>query len=143
MKISIDTKEDSNDEIRKVISMLQNILGDSGQIFSNQPAALNNSPNAAESSASSPFANIFSDSPAASSVAPEESSPEEPSNSSFAIKKEDAKEEISQSTEDLFAELFSDEELKKMEPLKEPEDEDEEEELSSKSKPKKQDIEFY
>ncbi len=34
MKISVDTKEDSHEDIRKIIRMLQNFVGDSA--FSNQ-----------------------------------------------------------------------------------------------------------
>jgi len=75
MKISIDTKEDSHEEIKKVIKMLQNLVGDSQEIFTNQPIS--------------------------------ESTSQE-------IVKETETEETPQSTEDLFAELFSEEELKKM-----------------------------
>ena len=143
MKISIDTKEDSHDEIRKVINMLQNILGDAHQIFSNLPAALNDSSTAAESANSSPFANIFGDSPAPTPPAADKKTGEETSNSVLSTAQGDAKEEVSQSTEDLFAELFSEEELKKMDNVKNEEDEEEEQEIKSKSKYKKPDIEFY
>ena len=133
MKITIDTKEDSHEEIRKVIIMLQNIVGDS-QIFSNQPAALNNSSSTTETS---PFANIFGDSSVPSSATSEEINIQTASTAT--------KEETSESTEDLFAELFSEEELKKMEPVKEMEDEEGEEDLKSKTKSasKMSDIEFY
>ncbi|MEK6891909.1 MAG: hypothetical protein AABX25_01865 [Nanoarchaeota archaeon] len=131
MKVSIDTKEDSHEEIKKVIKMLQNLVGDSQEIFSNEPSV-------SVPSNESPIANIFGDS---SSGTVEISSSEQAS----APSSTEAKEEVSQSTEDLFAELFSEDELKKMEPVKAPEDEDEEEEINTKSKPKpkKPDIEFY
>lgn len=140
MRISIDTKEDSHDEIRKVIGMLQNIVGDSQPIFSNQPISSEAS-QAASSATASPFANIFGDtsSVAESPSAPVETTPQDKTNQPTAGEKE----ETSQSTEDLFAELFSEEELKKMEPAREPENEDEEEEIKSKAKSKKPDIEFY
>ena len=132
MKISIDTKEDSNDEIRKVISMLQNILGDSQQIFSNQPVSSDSNSNSP-----SPFANIFGD----AADLPSEATQESEISSTPQISKEETAEETSQSTDDLFAELFSEEELNKMEPVKEPEDEEEEQETKPKSK--RPEIEFY
>ena len=130
MKISIDTKEDSHEEIKKVISMLRNLVGDSGEIFSNDPSV--------SASSASPVANIFGDTSSVPSV-----SSENQSEISGAEALTEEKEETSQSTDDLFAELFSEEELKKMEPVKEPEDEDEEEELKSKPKSKRPDIELY
>ena len=135
MKISIDTKEDSHDEIRKVIGMLQNILGDSQPIFSNQPSSLSA---AGDSANASPFANIFGDSSASHPAAAVETAP-----SSNTAPSSEVKEEISQSTEDLFAELFSEEELKKMDDVKKEEDEEEEVEIKSKSKSKRSEIEFY
>ena len=53
MKISLDTKEDSHEEIRKVIKMLQNLVGDSQEVFTNQPESQEN--------VASPIANIFGD----------------------------------------------------------------------------------
>ncbi|HLC61171.1 MAG TPA: hypothetical protein VJJ52_07125 [Candidatus Nanoarchaeia archaeon] len=143
MKVSIDTKEDSHEEIKKVIKMLQNLVGDSQEIFSNDASV-------AQTSNASPIANIFGDNIPVSSSSELLSSSE--TTASQVVESEvnspssaEAKEEISQSTEDLFAELFSEEELKKMEPVKAPEDEDEEEEIKSKekSKSKRPDIEFY
>ena len=136
MKISIDTKEDSHEEIKKVISMLQNLVGNSHEIFSNDAAI-------SEPLNSSPIANIFGDVSSVASSGPLESPENSAETAAPSPPAEEEKEEISQSTEDLFAELFSEDELKKMEPLKE--EEDEEEELESKSKPKskKPDIEFY
>jgi len=123
MKISIDTKEDTHEDIKKVIKMLQHIVGDTQEIFINQST---------DSNVTSPMANIFGDT-SSSSSSQETQVTQETSSSS------------SDSTEDLFAELFSEEELKKMNTVKEEEDEDEEEELESKSKSKskKPDIEFY
>ncbi|MBI2656320.1 hypothetical protein HYX03_01105 [Candidatus Woesearchaeota archaeon] len=122
MKIEIDTKEDSHEDIKKVIRMLQNIVGDSHEIFTNQPAE-----SSAEATGSA-FANIFGDTSAPAQA---------PTSSETAD--ETQPEEISESTEDLFAELFSEEELKKMEATTA---KDEEEELP-KAKGKKHDIEFY
>lgn len=136
MKVSIDTKEDSHEEIKKVIKMLQNLVGDSQEIFSNEPSV-------SAPSNESPIANIFGDSSSGSSSG--EASSQTAESGVDSSSSAEAKEETSQSTDDLFAELFSEEELKKMEPVKAPEDEDEEEELKSKEKPKskKPDIEFY
>ncbi|MBI2657178.1 hypothetical protein HYX08_00615 [Candidatus Woesearchaeota archaeon] len=130
MKIEINTKEDSHEEIRKVIMMLQHIVGDSGEVFTNQPQE-----------AASPIANIFGDmpSPAAASEAAgtDEAAQEPPQETAEAA-------ETSESTDDLFAELFSEEELKKMDTVKsKEEEEDEEEEIKPKSKDKKYGIEFY
>ena len=138
MKISIDTKEDSHEEIRKVINMLQNIVGES-QVFSNQPMPSDSS------AAASPFANIFGDASASSEIAQATSSSSvQPLSEESSETTESAKQ--SESTEDLFAELFSEEELKKMDATKvKDEEEDEEEELDPKSKPKSKrpEIEFY
>ena len=133
MKISIDTKEDSHEEIAKVIRMLQNLVGDSQEVFTNQPSS--------ESSASiteDAITNILADTP---NLAQETPSAEQASQESQT--EEAQAEKAPQSTEDLFAELFSEEELKKMEatPVKE-EDEKEEEELP-KTKSKKYSIELY
>ena len=135
MKVSIDTKEDSHEEIKKIIKMLQNLIGDSEEIFSNEPSV-------SVPSNESPIANIFGDSSSGSSSGAVEISS---SGQASAPSSAEAKEEVSQSTEDLFAELFSEEELNKMEPVKAPEDEDEEEEIKSKekTKSKRPDIEFY
>lgn len=42
MKITIDTKEDSHEEIRKVIRMLQNLVGEE-KVYSNQGNIFNDS----------------------------------------------------------------------------------------------------
>ena len=40
MKITIDTKEDTHEDIRKVISLLSNLIGNGGgEVFSNQNAS--------------------------------------------------------------------------------------------------------
>ena len=141
MKVSIDTKEDSHEEIKKVIKMLQNLVGDSQEIFSND-SSISSSAN------SSPISNIFGDamsisSPGELSGSSETSESEAAESEVGSLSSAEANESVSQSSEDLFAELFSDEELKKMEPVKAPEDEDEEEEIKSKPKSKRPDIEFY
>lgn len=126
MKVSIDTKEDSHEDIRKVIKMLQNIVGGNQEIFTNQPISEAN--NADTQSA---FTNIFGDTSASSQTS--ENAPETT---------QEAKEETSESTEDLFAELFSEEEIKKMDTATVKDEEDKEEE-ASKTKDKKYSIEFY
>ena len=121
MKITVDTKDDSHDDIRKVIKMLQNIVGDSQEIFTNQPQA---------QETISPIANIFggaSSNPASSS---------EPTSEVSTFEAESTE----QSTEDLFAELFSEEELKKMDTTKIKEENEEE---LPKAKGKKYSIELY
>ena len=128
MKISIDTKEDSHEEIKKVIMMLQNLVGDSQEVFTNEP----------QGAAASPMTNIFGDiSPSPVAETPLEAT----STDTIQTNQETAAEETSQSTEDLFAELFSEEELKKMETN--PAKEDDEKEELPKAKSKKYGIEFY
>ena len=111
--------------------MLQNLVGESQEVFSNDPLVQE----------SSPFANIFgdtaqvSDSPEATQSASEDQE---------TAQTEQASEEISQSAEDLFAELFSEEEIKKMGTVKTKEEEEDEEEETPEAKAKKKfDIEFY
>ena len=53
MRIEIDTQHDSHEDIKKVIKMLQHLVGDSQEVFTNDPSA-------AESQIS-PIANIFGD----------------------------------------------------------------------------------
>ena len=141
MKISIDTKEDSHEEIKKVIKMLQNLVGDSGEIFTNQP--ITSETNSTET-AGAAFTNIFRDTNTTS-----EATSENPAIASQSPQQEQTYQQvqtqetegISDSTEDLFAELFSEEELKKMDTTKIKE-QDEEEELP-KAKGKKYSIELY
>ena len=122
MKISVDTKEDSHGDIRKVIKMLQHLVGDNQEVFTNQPSS-----ESGTETAGSPFANIFGDT----------SSTSETSTTASETTQETT-EETSQSTEDLFAELFSEEELKKMDTAKIKEEEEE-----VKPKSKRASIEFY
>ncbi len=122
MKIEINTKEDSHEEIRKVIKMLQHIIGDSQEIFTNEPQV-------AQETASA-FTNIFGDT---STLTQESNTPSETT-------QETQQEETSESTEDLFAELFNEEELKKMDTATIKEEDEKE---LPKAKGKKYDIEFY
>ncbi|MBI4980927.1 hypothetical protein HZC30_05215 [Candidatus Woesearchaeota archaeon] len=39
MKITIDTKEDNHEDIKKVIALLNGMIGNSSGIYSNQPTA--------------------------------------------------------------------------------------------------------
>jgi len=130
MKISIDTKEDSHDEIKKVIKMLQNLVGETQEIFTNEPSA-------STETSTSPFANIFGDT---SSSGTQSTTAETQETTQEAQAGTEAS-ESTQSTEDLFAELFSEEELKKMDTS--PAKEDEEEEIKVKQKDKGYKIEFY
>ena len=141
MKLSIDTREDSHDDIKKVIRMLQHIVGENQEVFINQPimqASLNSEP------AASPFSNIFGDSSAAatdSSASAYETSTSNEQEQSSSPSEEKETEETSASAEDLFAELFSEDELKKMDVKKS--DEEEDEEMETKPKSKKHSIELY
>src|SRR3989338_1644161 len=135
MKVSIDTKEDSHEEIKKVIKMLQNLVGDSQEVFTNDSSV--SSPQSSQEPAANPFANIFGDSSAPAAPQSEQAgtlsepvSAAEPQQPAQSAEPEDE----SESTEDLFAELFSEEELKKMDVKKEEEKEDEEVEPKSKSR---------
>ena len=128
MRIELDTSHDSHDDIKKVIKMLQHLVGDSQEIFTNEPQA-----------AASPMANIFGDiAPAASSQTTETTATAITESAQESTQSTEAP-DSSQSTEDLFAELFSDEELKKMDTKSK----DEEEEIKPKTKDKKYGIEFY
>ena len=123
MRIEVDTSHDSHDDIKKVIRMLQHLVGESQEIFTNNPQE-----------AASPMANIFGD----VSTQPQSTSETTIETAQAQETSQEAAEETSQSTEDLFAELFSEEELKKMDVQKE-----EEPEIKPKSKEKKFGIEFY
>lgn len=131
MKISIDTREDSHEEIRKVIKMLQSLVGDAQETFTNQSESSN------PEAIGSPFANIFGDTssiPEASTTASETTQETQETQS----------EETSQSTEDLFAELFSEEEIKKMDASNvKNEGDKEDDEIEVKPKDKKYNIELY
>lgn len=130
MRVEVDTSHDSHDEIRKVIRMLQHLVGDSQEIFTNQPQT-----------EASPMANIFGD------MAP--AAPQEAETATTATEAAQAPQETaeapdsSQSTEDLFAELFNEEELKKMDTVKSKEEEEDEEEEIKPAKSKQYNIEFY
>jgi hypothetical protein len=74
MKITIDTKEDSHEEIRKVIGMLQKLVGEAqtnGGLFSGSPSS---EPSPASSGG---FMNMFGD-----NSSPSEPSSEPPADSS-------------------------------------------------------------
>jgi len=132
MKISVDTKEDSHDDIRKVIRMLQNLVGDNQEIFTNQPEAAQEM--------ASPMANIFGDSSSASETPTGSEAVQETQQEAT----QEAAEETSRSTEDLFAELFNEEELKKMDASNVKNDDDkEDDEAVAKTKDKKHIMEFY
>ncbi|MBI2660585.1 hypothetical protein HYX07_05475 [Candidatus Woesearchaeota archaeon] len=126
MRIEVDTSHDSHDDIKKVIKMLQHLVGESQEVFTNNPQE-----------AASPMANIFDD----ASTSPEATTSSETTQETAQAQETD---EASESTEDLFAELFSEEEIKKMDTAKsKEEEEDEEEEIKPKAKDKKYGVEFY
>ncbi|MBI2647498.1 hypothetical protein HYW99_03405 [Candidatus Woesearchaeota archaeon] len=113
MEIKINTKEDSHEDIRRVIKMLQNLIGDF-QEMTNVPESMQPTTNA--------FTNIFGDTtPQATST-------------------QGTPQESSESTEDLFAELFSEEELKKMDTATV---KDEDEGIEVKTRGEKYNIELY
>ena len=118
MRLSIDTKQDSHEDIRKVIQILRHIVGDQEIISNTSSNPVNEiNPNA--------FDNILwhqTEQAAQETLKSEEKTAKE------------EKTESNESTEDLFAELFSGDELKKMNIAKE-EDEN--------PKDKRHKIEFY
>ena len=63
MKITIDTKEDSHDDLRKVIRMLQHMVGES-----NDGAILSNSSSGPSEESTGAFFNMFGDSPSSPSI---------------------------------------------------------------------------
>ena len=75
MKITIDTKEDSHHEIRKVISLLQNLLGETPQSgalsenssYEDSPSPFNQD---SEDSPSSGYMDMFGDNPPPKDRAP-------------------------------------------------------------------------
>ena len=133
MKVSIDTKEDSYEEIRKVIKMLENLVGGSQEVFTNQQPAIFD-----DNTASSENMAIPRQESKEEQTQEEQSSQEE--QNSQQVQNEET-EEVSGSAEDLFAELFSEEELKKMDTSKIKEDDEDKEEIKPKSK--KYSIELY
>jgi len=100
MKISIDTKEDSHDEIKKVISMLQHLVGGQ-EVFTNQPDATE-----ATQETASAMANIFGDTTSQSS--------ETTAEPASTVQEPTAAQAKPESTDELFEELFSQEDLAKM-----------------------------
>lgn len=129
MRVTVDTSHDSHEDIKKVIRMLQNLVGDSQEIFTNQPSEAQ----------ASPIANIFGD----TSASPQSTTTSEAAETQAQeTAGETSPEETPQSTDDLFAELFSEDELKKMDTAKVKEEEEDEEEEIKPAK-KKYDIEFY
>ncbi len=59
MKISIDTKEDTHEDIRKVIKMLQHLVGESS--YSNTPNIFDDSVPSETPTATNAFINMFGD----------------------------------------------------------------------------------
>jgi hypothetical protein len=121
MQITVDTKHDSHDDIRKVIAMLRHLVGEKN-VLTNAP--MEESPSEQTQDLFSAFSNSSSlDSPqsseANSSQAPELISPS------------------GKKSEELFSDLFSEEDLPE---AKAQPEEEEEDETPAQKKPK---IEFY
>ena len=128
MEIKVDTKHDSHDDIKKVIKMLQHIVGDDFSQPSlnvqqeaqpiSQPIISNSEQN---------INDLFSQSsPIAAAQESLQEITQEAQPELLPVKAEEKSE-----TDDLFAELFSEDEIKNMEP--EPAKETEEEEPKQKS----------
>ena len=99
MKIQVNTKEDSPEDIRKAIKLLQIVIGDLPE-----PSSQSLPSSCASSDSSQAFNNIFSSS---TEEKPQQAEEQEHT-------PEPKPETNSESTEDLFAELFSDDEIKQM-----------------------------
>jgi hypothetical protein len=82
MIISVDTKHDSHEDIRKVIAMLQHLVG--------EKELLTNAPQASEQQSTEMFAHLFSDAAPSQQPAPEIVQPAE------------------KNVEDLFSDLLGD-----------------------------------
>ena len=74
MKISVDTKEDSPEEIKKVIKMLQHLVGE--RSYSNQSNIFSDD---------APNNNIFSDDNASNNLSDEDSPSDQPTNAFSAM----------------------------------------------------------
>jgi len=74
MKISIDTKEDSHEEIRKIIKMLQSLVGENS--YSNQPNIFADNPPSQTNANSglSVFGAMFGDDSPVNKVEPSQAS---------------------------------------------------------------------
>ena len=120
MKVSIDTKEDTHEEIKNVIKMLQNLVGESAEILTNEPSSLQEANQAAitdilgdlggavDSGISSNYSAESQNSSLQNNKPPQQLQEKEETSS------KDSQSSDSESTDDLFAELFSEEEIKKM-----------------------------
>ena len=120
MKVSIDTKEDTHEEIKNVIKMLQNLVGESAEILTNEPSSLQEANQAAitdilgdlggavDSGISSNYSAESQNSSLQNDKPPQQLQEKEETSS------KDSQSSDSESTDDLFAELFSEEEIKKM-----------------------------
>jgi hypothetical protein len=151
MKISIDTKEDSHEEIKKVISLLSHLVGHSQDIVTNSPTSFNPEP---ADKGSNPFASMFGDSSEQSLTDNSKNDSQSSSTESFGSESIDentsdlqgvqqpveaSSEAPSDSTEALFSELFSEDEINKM-------DEDEhkqDDEQNDSEETEKPSVEFY
>ncbi len=117
MQITVDTKHDSHDDIRKVIAMLRHLVGEQ-DIFTNASPAPASQQQSAET-----FSNLFSDA-------------ENPQLSKGFPASPEVVQPSEKKADDLFSDLLSEDDLPE---AKQQPDEEEEDESSSR-KPK---IEFY
>ena len=106
------------------------MVGDSQEIFTNQPMSESSDTQSTQSA----FTNIFGDDASSQNLSTTSETTQET--------KTEQLEETSESTEDLFSELFSEEELKNMDKAEIKEKEEDGEELP-KAKDKKYSIEIY
>ena len=129
MKITIDTKEDSHEELKKVIKMLQNLVGDSGEVFTNDPSIANNTAEPSAETTPSAMNHIFGATSSDSTNTEAASQSQETSSQSSETTSQaspEAKPGGIDSTGDLFAELFSEKEIAKMKNAEDHKDKDDE-----------------
>jgi hypothetical protein len=119
MQITVDTKNDSHDDIRKVIAMLKHIVGEQ-DVLTNAPMQQ------PQNEQPSDFASLLGDLPSAAT--------QEPDPASSQIETTPAQKTVN----DLFSDLLSEEDLP--EAKSQPEEEEEDETAMQQKKPK---IEFY
>ncbi len=129
MILSVDTRHDSHDDIRKVIAMLQHLVGEK-QLVSNVPLEQSSQAEMA------PFANLFQDLPVSQGSQSQESS--------YVIIPELAPvQDAKKSDADLFSDLFTKEDVPGQKERGKEEDKEENSEVVGYSSSRKPEIEFY
>lgn len=102
--------------------MLQNLVGDSGEVFTNDPSIANNTAEPSAETTPSAMNNIFGDTSSESKDTGTDSQSSETTSQASS----EAKPEGTDSTGDLFAELFSEQEIAKMKNAEDNKDKDDE-----------------